>query len=78
MNFLKRYNFIGFCLKSPIISLKRDFLKLILSDFFTDDKNVVFSIAKPFDKLLRTAQINKWCALLCDYRTENAQEYKEL
>ena len=48
-------------LKSPIISLKRDFLRLILSDFFTDGKNVVFSITKPFDKLLRTAQINKWC-----------------
>ena len=57
----------GKILKSPIISLKRDFLRLILSDFFTDGKNVVFSITKPFDKLLRTAQINKWCALLCDY-----------
>ena len=51
----------GKILKSPIISLKRDFLRLILSDFFTDGKNVVFSIVKPFDKLLRTAQINKWC-----------------
>ena len=52
----------GKILKSPIISLKRDFLRLILSDFFTDGKNVVFSIVKPFDKLLRTAEINKWCA----------------
>ena len=51
----------GKILKSPIISLKRDFLRLILSDFFTDGKNVVFSITKPFDKLLRTAEINKWC-----------------
>ena len=42
-------------------------MRLILSDFFTDGKNVVFSIVKPFDKLFRTAQINKWCALLCDY-----------
>ena len=50
----------GKILKSPIISLKRDFLRLILSDFFTDGKNVVSS-TKPFDKLLRTAQINKWC-----------------
>ena len=54
----------GKILKSPIISLKRDFLRLILSDFFTDRKNVVFSIVKPFDKLLRTAQINKWCAFV--------------
>ena len=51
----------GKILKSPIISLKRDFLRLILSDFFTDGKNVLFSITKPFDKLLRTAEINKWC-----------------
>ena len=51
----------GKILKSPIISLKRDFLRLILSDFFTDRKNVLFSIVKLFDKLLRTAQINKWC-----------------
>ena len=54
----------GKILKSPIISLKRDFLRLILSDFFTDEKNVLFSIVKPFDKLLRTAQINKWCAFV--------------
>ena len=68
----------GKILKSPIISLKRDFLRLILSDFFTDGKNVVFSITKPFDKLLRTAQINKWCAIVCDYRTNFYDEYKQL
>ena len=51
----------GKILKSPIISLKRDFLRLILSDFFTDGKNVVFSITKPFEALLQTAEINKWC-----------------
>jgi len=68
----------GKILKSPIISLKRDFLRLILSDFFTDGKNVVFSIVKPFDKLLQTAEINKWCAILCAYRTDFYDEYKQL
>ena len=47
-------------------------------DFFTDGKNVVFSIVKPFDKLLRTAQINKWCAIVCEYRTNFYDEYKQL
>ena len=61
----------GKILKSPIISLKRDFLRLLLSDFSTDGKNVVFSISKPFDKLLRTAETHKWCAILCDYRTKD-------
>ena len=42
------------------------------------EKNVVFSIVKPFGKLLQTAGINKWCAIICDYRTNNAQEYRRL
>ena len=48
------------------------------SYFFTDGKNEVFSITKPFGAVLQTAQIKKWCALLCDYRTENYDEYKQL
>ena len=67
--YLDKFTISRIFINSPIISLKRDFLRLILSDFFTDEKNIAFSITKPFDKLLRTAQINKWCALLCDYRT---------
>ncbi|MDY4819309.1 MAG: hypothetical protein SO206_03525 [Bacilli bacterium] len=67
----------GKILKSPIISLKRDFLRLILSDFSLME-NIVFSITKPFDKLLRTAQINKWCAILCNYRTKEYEDFKDL
>ena len=52
---------VGKFLKSPIISQKRNILKLILSDCKTDGKNLCFSIAKPFDKLLKTPEINKWC-----------------
>ena len=52
---------VGKFLKSPIISQKRDILKLILSDCKTDGKNLCFSIAKPFDELLKTPEINKWC-----------------
>ena len=52
---------VGKFLKSPIISQKRDILKLILSDCKTDGKNLCFSIVKPFDKLLKTPEINKWC-----------------
>ena len=44
-----------------IISQKRDILNLILSDCKTEGKNLCFSIAKPFDKLLKTPEINKWC-----------------
>ncbi len=52
---------VGIFLKSPIISQKRDILRLILSDCKTDGKNLCFSIAKPFDELLKTTEINKWC-----------------
>ena len=68
---------VGKFLKSPIISQKRDILKLILSDCKTDGKNLCFSIAKPFDKLLKTPEINKWCAILCKYRTENHEDFKD-
>ena len=69
---------VGKFLKSPIISQKRDILKLILSDCKTEGKNLCFSITKPFDKLLKTPEINKWCAILCSYRTENYEDFKEL
>jgi len=69
---------VGKFLKSPIISQKRDILKLILSNCKTDGKNLCFSITKPFDKLLKTPEISKWCAILCSYRTENYEEFKQL
>lgn len=69
---------VGKFLKSPIISQKRDILKLILSDCKTDGKNLCFSITKPFDKLLKTPEINKWCAILCSYRTKNYEDFKQL
>ena len=52
---------VGKFLKSPIISQKRDILKLILSDCKTDGKSLCFSITKPFDKMLKTPEIDKWC-----------------
>ena len=69
---------VGKFLKSPIISQKRDILKLILSDCKTDGKNLCFSITKPFDKLQKTPEINKWCAILCNYRTNEYDDFKEL
>lgn len=69
---------VGKFLKSPIISQKRDILNLILSDCKTEGKNLCFSITKPFDKLLKTPEINKWCAMLCDYRTKNYEDFKRL
>ena len=69
---------IGVFLKSPIISQKRDILKLILSDCKADGKNLCFSITKPFDKLLKTTEIDKWCAILCSYRTNEYEEFKRL
>ena len=69
---------VGKFLKSPIISQKRDILKLILSNCKTDEKNLCFTITKPFDKMLKTPEIDKWCAILCSYRTENYDEFKEL
>ena len=69
---------VGKFLKSPIISQKRDILNLILSDSKTDGKNLCFSITKPFDRLLKTPEINKWCAILCDYRTNDYEEFKEI
>ena len=69
---------VGKFLKSPIISQKRDILNLILSDCKTEGKNLCFSITKPFDKLLKTPEINKWCAILCSYRTSEYEEFKQL
>ena len=69
---------VGKFLKSPIISQKRDILKLILSNCKTDEKNLCFTITKPFDKMLKTPEIDKWCAILCNYRTENYEDFKAL
>lgn len=52
---------VGKFLKSPIISEKRDILKLILSDCKTEGKNIAFSIVKSFDELLKTPETDKWC-----------------
>ncbi len=30
------------------------------------------------DEQLKTPEINKWCGLLCDYRTENYEDFKAL
>ena len=69
---------VGKFLKSPIISQKRDILNLILSDCKTDGKNLCFSIAKPFDELLKTPETDKWCGLLCNYRTKNRKKFTQL
>lgn len=53
-------------------------MKLILSDCKTDGKNLCFTITKPFDKMLKTPEISKWCAILCEYRTENYEDVKQL
>lgn len=52
---------VGKFLKSPILSTKKEILRLILSDCKIEEKNLCFSITKPFDKLLKTAEIDKWC-----------------
>ena len=65
-------------LKSPIISEKRDILKLILSDCKTEEKNIAFSIVKPFNELLKTPETDKWCAILCNYRTQDYEDFKDL
>ena len=39
-------------------------------------KKIYFSIIKPLNKLLKTPKINKWCAILCNYRTENHTRIK--
>lgn len=41
-------------------------------------KNLCFSTNKPFGELIKTAETDKWCAILCNYRTENYDEYKQL
>jgi site-specific DNA recombinase len=52
---------IGVFLKSPILSTKKEILRLILSDCKIEGKNLCFSITKPFDKLLKTPEFDKWC-----------------
>lgn len=32
-----------------------------------DEKNLCFTITKPFDKLPKTPEINIWCGLLCAF-----------
>lgn len=43
----------GKFLESSIISKKHDILNIILSNSKTDEKKLVYSITKPFDKLLK-------------------------
>lgn len=69
---------VGKFLKSSILSTKRDILNLILSDCKIERKNLYFSITKPFDELIKTAETDKWCAILCDYRTNKYENFKEL
>jgi hypothetical protein len=62
---------------SPIISKKREILKLVLSDSYVKEKKLYFSIIKPFDKLFFSKGYNTWCGLLCDYWTQIPEELKE-
>lgn len=41
-------------------------------------KKIFVLITKPFDKMLKTPEIDKWCAILCDYRTKNYEDFKRL
>ena len=41
-------------------------------------KIFVFSINKTFDVLLKTPEINKWCGLLCSYRTNGYEDFRKL
>ena len=69
---------VGKFLKSPIVSQKRDILNLILSDCKIERKNLYFSINKPFGELIKTAETDKWCAILCAYRTKEYEDYMQL
>ena len=69
---------IGVFLKSPILGTKKEILKLILSDCKIEGKNLCFSINKPFDELIKTAETDKWCAILCAYRTKEYGDFKRL
>lgn len=41
-------------------------------------KKIFVLITKPFDKMLKTPEIDKWCAILCDYRTNEYEDFKQL
>lgn len=41
-------------------------------------KKIFVLITKPFDKMLKTPEIDKWCAILCSYRTNKYENFKEL
>ena len=69
---------IGIFLKSPILGRKKEILRLILSDCKIEGKNLCFSINKPFDELIKTAETDKWCAILCSYRTKFYEDFKIL
>lgn len=69
---------VGKFLKSPIVSQKRNILNLILSDCKIERKNLCFSIKKPFGELIKTAETDKWCAILCNYRTKEYGDFKRL
>lgn len=69
---------IGVFLKSPILGTKKEILRLILSDCKIEGKNLCFSTNKPSDKLIKTAETDKWCAILCNYRTEEYGDFKDL
>ena len=56
---------------NPIVDEKLSFMKTKQSDFLCASPN----IAK--NRLLKGG-FQKWCAILCDYRTENYDEYRQL
>ena len=41
-------------------------------------KKIYFSIIKPLNKLLKKPKINKWCAILCNYRPQKYDKFKRL
>lgn len=68
---------VGKFLKSPILSTKRNILNF-LSDCKIERKNLYFSINKPFGELIKTAETDKWYAILCAYRTKDYEDFKDL
>ncbi|MCQ2582096.1 MAG: hypothetical protein MJ170_03930, partial [Alphaproteobacteria bacterium] len=57
---------------------KRAILKTITSNFFTDGKNAVISIRKPFEICLQRVSCPTWLEITRAYRAENKEEFEHL
>lgn len=42
------------------------------------DSHFVHLTAEPFDELLKMSENNQWFAMLCEYRTKNYEEFREV